>query len=89
MSEWTESLSGFHEPVLVREVMELLAPAGDGVYLDGTVGGGGHARILLEGCASCRAPRRGTVARAEPHPPRPRRSRRVAATVRSAPADSA
>ena len=53
MSEWTESLAGFHDPVLVREVMESLTPSGEGVYLDGTVGGGGHSAILLKECASC------------------------------------
>ena len=53
MSEWTESLAGFHDPVLVREVMKFLTPSGDGVYLDGTVGGGGHSAILLKECASC------------------------------------
>ena len=53
MSEWTESLAGFHDPILVREVMEFLTPSDDGVYLDGTVGGGGHSAILLEECASC------------------------------------
>ena len=47
-------MTGFHDPVLAREVMEFLAPSGDGIYLDGTVGGGGHARILLEDCRSCR-----------------------------------
>jgi len=46
--------SGYHEPVLADEAIELLSPAGDGVYLDGTVGGGGHARLLLERCRSCR-----------------------------------
>ena len=54
MSEGTESLTGFHEPVLARKVMEFLAPSGEGVYLDGTVGGGGHSAVLLEECASCR-----------------------------------
>ena len=54
MSEWTESPTDFHDPVLVREVMEFLTPSGKGVYLDGTVGGGGHSAILLEGCADCR-----------------------------------
>ncbi len=53
MSEWTGSPAGFHDPVLVREVMEFLAPSGDGVYLDGTVGGGGHSAVLLEECGSC------------------------------------
>ncbi len=53
MGEWTESPGSFHEPVLAREVMEFLAPSGDGVFLDGTVGGGGHSAILLEECASC------------------------------------
>ncbi len=54
MDERTESLAGFHDPVLTQEVMEFLAPTGNGVYLDGTVGGGGHARILLKDCGSCR-----------------------------------
>ena len=54
MGEWTESPAGFHDPVLAREVMEFLAPLGGGIYLDGTVGGGGHSRVLLEDCGSCR-----------------------------------
>ena len=37
-----------HEPVLVREITELFAPVPAGVLIDGTVGGGGHARALLE-----------------------------------------
>lgn len=43
----------YHEPVLVDEVLDLLDPR-EGLFLDGTVGGGGHARALLERCASCR-----------------------------------
>jgi 16S rRNA (cytosine1402-N4)-methyltransferase len=39
-----------HEPVLVREVAELFAPVPAGVLIDGTVGAGGHARLLLETC---------------------------------------
>ena len=54
MSEWTESPAVFHDPVLAREVVEFMAPSGDGIYLDGTVGGGGHTAILLEECSSCR-----------------------------------
>jgi len=36
-----------HVPVLVHEVVELLRPVPPGVVVDGTVGGGGHARALL------------------------------------------
>ena len=53
MSEWTESPTGFHDPVLPREVLEFMAPSGDGVYLDGTVGGGGHSALLLTECVTC------------------------------------
>ncbi|HEU0012035.1 MAG TPA: 16S rRNA (cytosine(1402)-N(4))-methyltransferase RsmH [Longimicrobium sp.] len=40
--------SGYHAPVMVREAMELLAPERGGTFLDGTLGGGGHAEALLE-----------------------------------------
>jgi 16S rRNA (cytosine1402-N4)-methyltransferase len=43
----------YHEPVLGDEVIRLLGPLGSGLYLDGTVGGGGHARLILEGNAEC------------------------------------
>jgi 16S rRNA (cytosine1402-N4)-methyltransferase len=36
-----------HEPVLASEVVRLLNPRPDGVYIDCTVGLGGHARALL------------------------------------------
>lgn len=45
--------SDFHEAVMVDEVLDLLLRGGVGLYLDGTVGGGGHARALLERCAEC------------------------------------
>jgi 16S rRNA (cytosine1402-N4)-methyltransferase len=37
-----------HEPVMVPEVLELLAPARGGLFVDCTVGLGGHSRALLE-----------------------------------------
>jgi len=43
-----------HRPVMVRQVVELLGPRPGGVYVDATVGAGGHARALLEQEPSCR-----------------------------------
>ncbi len=43
-----------HEPVLVREVVEALAPRAGDVLVDATVGLGGHARALLEAAPECR-----------------------------------
>ena len=37
-----------HLPVLVEDVIEFLGPHPDGIYVDGTLGGGGHALKILE-----------------------------------------
>ncbi len=37
-----------HTPVLLKETINLLAPADGGIYVDGTLGMGGHSRVILE-----------------------------------------
>ena len=39
-----------HLSVLPDEVIQFLNPRPGGIYLDGTLGGGGHARMILERC---------------------------------------
>jgi 16S rRNA (cytosine1402-N4)-methyltransferase len=53
MSGETESTEdGFHVPVLLSETVSALQPGPGKIFLDGTVGGGGHALALLKAGAS-------------------------------------
>ena len=38
----------YHHPVLRAEVLDLLRPAPGMLFIDGTLGGGGHSEALLE-----------------------------------------
>ena len=40
-----------HAPVMPNETLHFLAPRSGAVYVDGTLGGGGHSRIILEASA--------------------------------------
>jgi 16S rRNA (cytosine1402-N4)-methyltransferase len=43
---------GYHEPVLLRETIDLLQPAPGRIFFEGTMGGGGHTRALLDAGAT-------------------------------------
>lgn len=40
-----------HTPVLLEEVIRFLAPVDGGIYIDGTLGLGGHAEKILQACS--------------------------------------
>ena len=41
-------MSGYHNPVLLKESVDALVSDRDGVYADATFGGGGHSREILD-----------------------------------------
>ena len=41
-------MASYHTPIMVEEVVDLIACRPGGVYLDCTAGGGGHSARLLE-----------------------------------------
>src|SRR3546814_20288073 len=44
--------SGGHRPVLLKEMLQALAPRDGAIYVDGTFGAGGYSRALLD-AADC------------------------------------
>ncbi len=43
-----------HLSVMPEEVLHWLQPVAGGIYLDGTLGGAGHSRLILEAASECR-----------------------------------
>lgn len=49
----SDGAGGGHTPVLLREVVDALAPRPDAIYVDGTFGAGGYSAAILD-AARCR-----------------------------------
>ena len=47
-------MSAPHRPVLLRETIELLGASGGGLFIDGTLGLGGHSEAILEASTEAR-----------------------------------
>jgi 16S rRNA (cytosine1402-N4)-methyltransferase len=45
-----DSCLSIHTPVLLKEALHFLAPVDGGIYVDGTLGLGGHAEKILQSC---------------------------------------
>ncbi len=37
-----------HIPVLLNEIIDMLSPESEGIYIDGTIGLGGHTSAILD-----------------------------------------
>ena len=48
MEDTTKTAVFHHVPIMVSEVTELLSPARGGLFVDGTLGGGGHSEAILK-----------------------------------------
>ena len=54
--EWRESKSAPHTPVMLQEVLEWLRVRPDGIYVDATLGAGGHSAAIAEKLTSGKTP---------------------------------
>lgn len=50
-SSGTETSPSIHTPVLLDEAVQFLAPVDGGIYIDGTLGLGGHTEKILQSCS--------------------------------------